>query len=65
MNSLRLKIGRFLKELLAMFLQDVEALTRYVDHRISGNPESIALEAGIFFKAFGGLFLRELRVLTR
>ena len=65
MNSLRLKIGRFLKELLAMFLQDVEALTRYVDHRISGNPESIALEAGIFFKAFGGLFLRDLRVLTR
>ncbi|MFY9854020.1 MAG: ABC transporter permease [Terracidiphilus sp.] len=65
MNSLRTKIGKFLRELLAMFLQDVEALTRYVDHRISGNPESIALEAGIFFKAFGGLFLRDLRVLTR
>lgn len=65
MNNLRLKIGKFLKEILDMFLQDVEELTRYADHRISGNPESIALEAGIFFKAFGGLFLRDLRVLTR
>ena len=65
MNNLRLKIGKFLKEILRMFLQDAEALTRYADHRISGNPASIALEAGIFFKAFGGLFLRDLRVLTR
>jgi ABC-2 type transport system permease protein len=64
-NNLRLKIGKFLKEILRMFLQDAEALTRYADHRISGNPASIALEAGIFFKAFGGLFLRDLRVLTR
>jgi len=64
-NNLRLKIQKILKEILAMYLQDVEALTRHVDHRISGNPESIALEAGIFFKAFGGLFLRDLRVLTR
>jgi ABC-2 type transport system permease protein len=64
-NNIRVKIQKFLNEFLAMFLQDVESLTRYVDHRISGNPESIALEAGIFFKAFGGLFLRDLRVLTR
>ncbi len=65
MNSFRLRVGKLLKEILAMFFQDMESLTRYVDHRISGNPESIALEAGIFFKAFGGLFLRDLRVLTR
>ena len=65
MNNIRLRIGKFLKELLDLFLRDLEALTRDLDHRISGNPESIALEAGIFFKAFGGLFLRDLRVLTR
>jgi ABC-2 type transport system permease protein len=64
-NNIRLKIGRFLKEILAMFLQDLETLTRYWDHRFSGSPESVALEAGVFFKAFGGLFLRDLRVLTR
>jgi len=64
-NSLRQNIARFLKELLHAFLQDTEALTRYVDRRISGAPESITLEAGIFFKAFGGLFLRDLRVMTR
>jgi len=34
----------------------MEALTRYLDHRISGSPDSVALEAGIFFKAFWGLF---------
>ena len=65
MNNIRARIGKFLKELLDLFLHDLEALTRDLDHRISGNPESIALEAGIFFKAFGGLFLRDLRVLTR
>ena len=65
MNNIRLKLGRFLKTLLEMFLQDMEALTRYLDHRISGSPDSVALEAGIFFKAFWGLFLRDLRVLTR
>ncbi|MGA2832282.1 MAG: ABC transporter permease [Terracidiphilus sp.] len=65
MNSLRLKIGRFLKDILDMFLQDMGELTRYWDHRFSGSPESVALEAGVFFKAFGGLFLRDLRVLTR
>jgi len=34
----------------------MEALTRYLDQRISGSPDSVALEAGIFFKAFWGLF---------
>ncbi|MGO9519462.1 MAG: ABC transporter permease [Candidatus Korobacteraceae bacterium] len=65
MNSFRLKFGKFLKALPDMFLQDMEALTRYFDHRISGSPDSVALEAGIFFKAFWGLVLRDLRVLTR
>ena len=65
MNNIRLKIGKSLKQLLDMFLRDLEALTRDLDHRISGSPESIALETGIFFRAFGGLFLRDLRVLTR
>jgi ABC-2 type transport system permease protein len=64
-NNIRRLFGKFIKALQDTFLHDLETLTRYVDHRISGNPDSMALEAGIFFKAFGGLLLRDLRVLTR
>jgi len=42
----------------------MEALTRYLDHRISGSPDSVAPSRNLLQGLFGGLFLRDLRVLN-
>ena len=81
MNSVRLKFGKYLRTFLDLFLHDLEVLTSDLSHRSPGKPSSGAPGkpssgapdkpssgapgSGIFLKAFMGLFLRDLRVLTR
>jgi len=80
-NSVRLKFGKYLRTFLDLFLHDLEVLTSDLSHRSPGKPSSGAPGkpssgapdkpssgapgSGIFLKAFMGLFLRDLRVLTR
>ena len=62
-------LANSLKQIPELFLHDVEVLTRDLRHATNGHepgqPLFTALESKIFLKAFGGLFLRDLRVLSR
>jgi ABC-2 type transport system permease protein len=63
-------LGKSLKQIPELFLHDLEVLTRDLPHSKSGDAERgkpvfTTLDSQIFVKAFGGLFLRDLRVLTR
>ena len=63
-------LGKQLKSLPGLFLSDLEVLTSGLGGRgsgkaTSGNSYSGDSGSGIFFKAFLGLFLRDLRVLLR
>ncbi len=63
-------LGNSLKQIPQLFLHDLEVLTSELRQAKSGDgqagkPAFAALDSQIFLKAFGGLFLRDLRVLTR
>ena len=63
-------VGKFLKQIPQLFLHDLEVLTSELHHFKPGNPGpvipvSTTPDSRIFLKAFGGLILRDLRVLTR
>jgi ABC-2 type transport system permease protein len=68
-------LGKVVRDFQGHFLRDLEKLTGDLRHGKSsgpdsgtpseGKPASLVLDSGIFLKAFSGLFLRDLRVLTR
>jgi ABC-2 type transport system permease protein len=69
-NSFLDRIAKFLKQIPQLFLHDLEVLTSELHQSKPGDPApvipvSTTLDSQIFLKAFGGLILRDLRVLTR